>query len=363
MGDPILSSDDDYVEEWLGQFAIAAVVPAFRVEKEIAEVLRSLPAYVRHVIVVNDASPDGTRAVVDKEAAVDDRVVLLNHETNQGVGGAMVTGFRKALELRAQVVVKIDGDGQMSPLDLPRLLVPLVRGEADYTKGNRFRDFRALRRMPSLRRLGNIGLSFLAKAATGYWTCFDPTNGFVAVRAEVLRQLPLEKIDRTYFFETSMLGQLYLLGAKVRDVALPARYGQETSNLSIRKVLWQFPGRLFRCFARRLILKNYVYDFTMESIYLLFGLPTLLAGVLYGGSNWLAYAARGVGAPTGTVVISALLIILSFQMLLAAIAIDLEAVPAAPLCQGPLREDSTPARPRGARAKAVERGPLVCEPV
>jgi dolichol-phosphate mannosyltransferase len=322
----------------LASFGIAVVIPCYKVEKEIESVLRSIPLYVRYVIVVNDASPDSSREVIEMVAASDKRIVLLNHKTNQGVGGAMITGFRKALQLGAQVVVKIDGDGQMSIDDIPGLLLPLIRGEADYCKGNRFRDFLALRQMPWVRRAGNMALSFLVKAATGYWSCFDPTNGFVAVRGDVLAQIPLEKVHCTYFFETSMLSQLYLIGAVVRDVAVPARYGTEVSNLSIHKVLREFPIRLLGCFWRRIILKNYIYDFKMESILLLCGSPLLLAGLTFGGFNWIRYARSGRGAPTGTVVIPAMMIILGFQILLSAVGADLQSVPIEPICGGPLAE-------------------------
>lgn len=325
------------MESWLHNFAVVAVIPAYNVEREIEDVLTLLPSYLRHLIVVDDASKDRTGEIVERMALKDPRIILLRHEKNQGVGGAMVTGFSKALELEVQLIVKIDGDGQMCVDYLPELLLPLVKGEADYSKGNRFRDFQALREMPLVRRIGNMGLSFLTKAAVGYWNCFDPTNGFVAIRANILAQLPLEKIHRTYFFETSMLSQLYLLGAVIRDIPMPARYGTETSNLSISRVLIEFPKRLLACFGRRLILKNFIYDFTMESIFLLIGVPMLLAGVLYGGYNWIHYALKGVGAPTGTVVISAMLIILGFQILLAAVGIDLQAVPREPISREPLR--------------------------
>ncbi|RME89226.1 MAG: glycosyltransferase family 2 protein [Anaerolineae bacterium] len=317
--------------------AIAIVVPAYNVERHIAEVLRGLPGYVRHVIVVDDASKDGTAEVVAAVAARDRRVVLLRHTKNQGVGGAMVTGFRKALELGADVVVKIDGDGQMDPSYLPDLLTPLLLGEADYTKGNRFRDFQALRQMPWIRRLGNMALSFAAKAATGYWNCFDPTNGFLAIRSEVLRQLPLERIDHSYYFETSMLSYLYLVGACVRDVPIPARYGDETSNISIRRVLMTFPLKLLRTFLRRIVLKNYLYDFNMESVFLLAGLPLLLFGLIFGSYKWAYYAGLGIPAPTGTVMLPTLSVILGIQFLLSAISIDLQSVPTKPLSP-PLEE-------------------------
>ncbi|MGC8667526.1 MAG: glycosyltransferase family 2 protein [Chthonomonadales bacterium] len=317
-----------------GGWRIALVIPAYRVERHIADVLRSVPPWVRHVIVVDDASPDGTLGEVQRVAASDDRITILRHERNQGVGGAMVTGLQKALELGVHIAVKVDGDGQMDMEDLPRLLAPLITGRADYAKGNRFRDFKALRRMPPIRRMGNMALSFLAKAATGYWTCFDPTNGFVAIRSEVLAQVPSEKIHRSYFFEISMLAQLYLLGAVVKDVPMPARYGAEVSSLSIRRVLFEFPPRLVAAFVRRILLRHFVYDFNMASLYLLIGVPMCLVGALFGGYEWWNYAHAGIRAPTGTVMIPTLLVILGFQLLLSAAAFDLQSVPSDPLCAG-----------------------------
>ena len=327
--------------------SVAVVIPAYNVAREIAGVLHALPSFVRHVIVVDDGSQDGTSQAVARVAAQQPRITLLRHAENQGVGGAMATGFRCALRLGAQVVAKIDGDGQMSPDDLPALLAPLMRGEADYAKGNRFGDFQTLVKMPYLRRAGNMALSFFAKAATGYWNCFDPTNGFVAIRGEVLAQLPLDKIDRGYFFEHSMLSELYLIRAVVQDIFMPARYGSETSHLSISRVLHQFPRRLLRCLVRRLVLKNLIYDFSMESVYLLAGLPMLIGAVVYGGYHWYLSATTGIAAHTGTVVIPAMLIVVAFQMLLAAIELDLRAVPDRPICRA-VPTDSDPLDSPGA---------------
>ncbi len=317
----------------LRNFSIAAVIPAYRVADQIESVLRGLPDDLRHIIVVDDASPDETSALVSALAESDRRIVLVQHAHNQGVGGAMVSGFRKALELGAQVIVKIDGDGQMDPAYLPALVRPLIEGRADYAKGNRFRDLDALRHMPLMRRIGNLGLSFLTKAATGYWNCFDPTNGFFAIRAEILAELPLERIDRRYFFETSMLANLYLLDALVLDVPIPARYRGERSNLSVWRVLGEFPFKLLITFLRRILLKYYLYDFSMISVYLLTGLPLLLFGLIFGSIKWIQYAQRGVPAPTGTVILPTLALILGIQILLSAIEFDMNAAPKAPRCQ------------------------------
>jgi glycosyltransferase involved in cell wall biosynthesis len=280
---------------------------------------------------VDDASPDSTADLVSASAKSDDRILLVNHSSNQGVGGAMVTGYRQALELGAQIVVKIDGDGQMDVNHLPRLLQPLIEGRADYTKGNRFRDFKSLQQMPFIRRVGNMGLAFLAKAATGYWHTFDPTNGFNAIRSEVLAQLPLDKIDRTYYFETSMLANLYLIGAVVKDIPMPARYQGEVSSLLVHRILFEFPPKLFATFLRRLALKNFIYDFSMGSIYLLAGFPLLLFGLIFGIYKWIQYASRGVPAPTGTVMLPTLSVLLGIQLLLSAVEIDLRSVPTEPL--------------------------------
>ena len=321
---------------------LAAVVPAYNVGREIGGVLRSLPPLFTTIVVVNDGSTDDTGAVVDHYAALDPRIVAVHHERNGGVGAAMISGFRKAIDAGADVMVKIDGDGQMPLWLVPQLVEPLVRGEADYTKGNRFRDFATLRQMPVIRRIGNVALSFLAKAATGYWNLFDPTNGFVAVRADVLSQVPLRKIDRTYFFETSMLSHLYVLGATVKEVPMPAHYAGETSSLSIPRVLRQFPLRLFASFVRRIVLKNFVYDFNLESLNLACGIPLLLGGILYGGWKWIWYTAHQLPAPTGTVVLPAMAITLGVQLLLSAAHLDLSAVPTEPVNRGPIEPAPMP---------------------
>lgn len=314
----------------LRQFSIAVVIPAYRAADRIASVLEELPEYLCHIIVVDDASPDNTSSLVQACAERDRRIFLIKHEQNQGVGGAMVSGFQKALELGAQVVVKLDGDGQMDPAHIPVLVTPLLEGKADYAKGNRFRDFESLRLMPLVRRIGNLGLSFLTKAATGYWNCFDPTNGYFAIRAEILQQLPLGRIDQRYFFETSMLANLYLLDAFILDVPMPARYRGERSSMSIWRVLVEFPVKLCATLLRRLLLRYYLFDFSMVSVYLLTGMPLILFGLVFGSVKWIQYFKLGVPAPTGTVILPTLALILGIQILLSAIEIDMNSAPKSP---------------------------------
>ena len=315
---------------------VAAIVPAFNVARHIAHVIREMPPVVRTIIVVDDCSTDETSALVGRLADLESRVQLIRHERNIGVGGAMITGYRRALECGADIIVKIDGDGQMPMWMIPKLIEPLIDGSADYTKGNRFRDFDALRRMPAIRRFGNVVLSFMAKAATGYWNCFDPTNGFVAIRADVVSQLQLPRVDRSYYFETSMLANLYLLGAVVREVPMAAHYGDEVSSLSIPRIIRQFPRKLLTSLVRRVVLKNFVYDFNLESLHLSLGFPLLTAGILFGAYKWFWYGRHHLAAPTGTVMLAAILVLLGVQLLLSAMNLDLQAVPREPINSGPI---------------------------
>ncbi len=311
--------------------SVAVIIPAFRVEREIEKVIRSLPGFIQYIIVVDDASPDRTFEIVESLKIDEPRLVLLHHERNLGVGGAIVSGFRTALNLGAQIIVKFDGDGQMDAADIRDLITPLIQGKADYTKGNRFRDFIALRQMPFIRRIGNIALGFLSKAATGYWNIFDPTNGFIAIRSGVLGQLPLDRVACTYYFETSMLAELYLIGACVLDIPMPARYGDQASNLIIPRVLFEFPIRLAVTFFRRIFLKYYLYDFSMASIFLLSGVPLFIFGFIFGLIKWVHYASLNIPAPTGTVILPMMCVLLGIQFILSAIQIDLQSVPRIPL--------------------------------
>jgi dolichol-phosphate mannosyltransferase len=311
--------------------SLAVVIPAYRVEQEIEKVVRSIPNYVQYIIVVDDSSPDRTTEILDLLTRDEPRLVLVRHDINQGVGGAMVSGFRKAIDLGAQIVIKIDGDGQMDPAYIQDLITPLIQGKADYCKGNRFRDFVALRQMPVIRRFGNIVLGFLTKVATGYWNIFDPTNGYLAIRTDVLAQLPLERIARNYYFETSMLSELYLIDAYVLDVPMPARYGNQPSSLVIYRIMFEFPFRLLITFFRRITLKYFLYDFSMVSIYLLSGIPLFLFGLIFGIIKWIKYASIMVPAPTGTVILPMLCVILGIQFILSAIQIDLQSLPRNPL--------------------------------
>jgi hypothetical protein len=249
----------------------------------------------------------------------------------------MRSGFQEALRRRLDVVVKMDGDDQMDPAHLAAFVEPLLDGDADVTKGNRYHGPSSLAAMPKVRVIGNAGLTFLVKAASGYWANFDPANGYVALRREVLERLRIDRLPSRYFFESGLLIELGMLRAVVRDVPIDARYGDEHSSLSIPRTLVGFPPRLVAGFAKRIFWRYFVYDFSAVSIFLLLGLPLFLFGTGLGVWLWHAYSERGEYAPAGPVMFAAMPIILGFQMILQAIVLDVGGVPRFPLCE-PLRE-------------------------
>ena len=310
---------------------ITVVIPAYNVEEQIAGVLISIPRFIHRIVVVLDAPTDLTPSVVEKIALSDDRIKVVRHEGNRGVGGAMVSGFQKALELGSTIIIKMDGDGQMDAGQLPGLLMPLLSGEADVSKGNRFHDFDALRKMPFIRLVGNLSLSFLIKAIVGYWKCFDPTNGYIAIREEILRKVNFSRLDPGYFFEISLLSQFYLVNAFVLDIPMPAIYGDEVSNLRVRRVLIDYPLKIMLTGFRRILFKYFLYDFSLISIYIAAGTLLGLFGLTFGITNWVKYANLGIGTPTGTIMIATVSVIMAFQLLLQALTLDYNASPSRPV--------------------------------
>ena len=310
-------------KDMYNQQKIAVAIPCYKVEQHLEQVVAGIPDFVDNILLVDDHSPDGTEALADRLAASDTRVVALHHTQNRGVGGAMKTAFGKALEMGVDVVVKLDGDGQMDP----SFIAPLIKAleDADFAKGNRLFDRQMLRRMPAVRRMGNMGVGFMVKAASGYWNVSDPVNGFFAIRTDTLRKMDLDRVADRYFFESSMLIEMHYAGARISEVPMPAIYADEQSNLSIGKTLYSFPPRLVAAWLRRLHLSYFVYDFNICSLYILVGLPSFLFGLIFGLCNWIHYASMSCPSPTGTIMVAVLTFILGFQMLLAAAQYDISA--------------------------------------
>lgn len=301
---------------------IAVAIPCYKVEQHLEQVVSGLPPLIDIILLVDDCSPDGTPALVDR-LADGSRIVAIHHPQNKGVGGAMKTAFRKAMEMEADVVVKLDGDGQMDA----SYIAPLVEAleGADFAKGNRLFNRQMLRRMPAIRRIGNMGVGFMVKAASGYWNVSDPVNGFFAIRTKTLRQMDLDRVADRYFFESSMLIEMHYTGARISEVNMPAIYGDEHSNLSVGKTFFSFPPRLIAAWLRRLHLSYFVYDFNICSLYILVGLPSFLFGLIFGLCEWIHYASISSPSPTGTIMVAVLTFILGFQMLLSAAQYDITA--------------------------------------
>ncbi|RJG15722.1 glycosyltransferase family 2 protein [Massilia cavernae] len=310
--------------------SIAVVIPSYRVTRHILGVIGGIGPEVTHVFVVDDCCPDKSGAFV-REHCKDPRVVVLEHEKNQGVGGAVMTGYQAAIAAGAAVIVKVDGDGQMDPRLIPSFIVPILAGEADYTKGNRFYDLEQLRTMPPLRLLGNAVLSLMSKVSSGYWDIFDPTNGFTAIHADAARHLPFEKISRRYFFETDMLFRLNTLHAVVVDVPMDAVYGDEVSNLKISRIVTEFLAKHFRNFFKRVFYNYYLRNMSLASIELPLGGAMLAFGTVYGLQAWLHSARLGTTTPAGTVMTAALPVLMGVQLILAFLAYDIASVPRRPI--------------------------------
>ena len=304
---------------------VAVAVPAYNEERLIASVIQTMPEFVDHIIVVNDCSTDGTFEAIQQ--AADARTIPLNSCTNQGVGGATVIAYQKALECGADIVVKMDGDGQMRPEFLDKLLDPVIEQDYNYSKGNRFLVPEFLPEMPKARLLGNVILTFMTKLASGYWNIFDPQNGYTAVRADALRTLNLPTLHKRFFFENDMLCQLNLHNARVKDVAMPAKYGAEVSHLRISQIMVTFPLLLFRRFLSRVAFKYIVRDFSPIALFLLLGTLMFSWGFFFGAYAWIRSILTDEFTSVGTVMLSVLPLILGFQLLLQAIVLDIGETP------------------------------------
>ena len=310
--------------------SVAVVIPCYREVDRIAAVISAIGQEVTRIIVVDDACPDHTGDHVRTQCP-DPRIEVIVHERNTGVGGATLTGYRRALEAGADIVVKLDGDGQMDPALIPALIEPIAEGDADYAKGNRFHQLDHITQMPALRIAGNLMLSFACKISSGYWNIFDPTNGYTAIHAKVAGRLPFEKISKGYFFESDMLFRLNLLRAVVTDIPMPARYGDERSGLKIGRVVIEFTAKHWINTLKRILYSYFLRDFNVASVELALGNVLFLFGVIFGALKWHESATSGGVTTAGTVFIAALPIILGSQMLIAFLDFDTRNIPDTPI--------------------------------
>ena len=306
--------------------SIAVVIPCYKVRKHILEVLGQIGPSVSKIYVIDDACPEKTGELVRSQCD-DPRVSVIQNKKNLGVGGAVMVGYEAAINDQATVIIKIDGDGQMDPTLIEDFISPILAGDADYTKGNRFYNLEKISDMPLIRLIGNSGLSFITKISSGYWDIFDPVNGYTAIHKDVLTKLPLRKISNRYFFESDMLCRLNLLKAVVIDIPMSSSYGNEKSNLKISKVFFEFTFKHIKNFFTRLLFNYYLRDMSVASIELPLGIFLVVFGSVYGCYSWYHHAQLGVQTPVGTAVISAISIMIGIQFILAFLAFDIASVP------------------------------------
>lgn len=308
---------------------IAVVIPCYRVSRHILDVIARVGPEVWRIYVVDDKCPENTGDLVE-QTAPDARVRVIRNGVNRGVGGAVMAGYEAALREGADVMVKIDGDGQMDPALLPRFVAPILSGQADYTKGNRFFDLSSLRRMPPLRLFGNAVLSLMSKFSTGYWTLFDPTNGYTAIDARVASWLRFEALSERYFFETDMLFRLNTLRAVVMDIPMDAVYGEEQSSLRVSRILGDFLWRHLRNASKRIFYNYFLRDMSAASLELVVGLAFVGFGGTFGAQRWMESAQTGIATPLGTIMLAALPVLLGTQLLLGFVSYDVANVPTVP---------------------------------
>lgn len=305
---------------------IAVVIPCFRVSVHILGLINKIGNEVDHIYVVDDACPDSTGTLVI-ENCTDKRVKVIFHSINTGVGGAVITGYEHAIKDNVDIVVKIDGDGQMDPSLINNFISPILLGDCDYTKGNRFFELENLRSMPRIRIFGNSVLSFLTKFSSGYWDIFDPTNGYTAIHCSIISLLPVHKINKRFFFESDMLFRLNLIKAVVVDVPMVAKYENEKSNLKITKIA--IPFFILHCknISKRIFYNYYLRDLSLASFELPFGISLMVFAIFFGSYNWVHSSLNNESTPNGTLTIIALSFLTGLQLILAFVGHDIASIP------------------------------------
>lgn len=305
---------------------IAVVLPCYKSRGQVLDVIARLPDFVDVIVVVDDACPEKTGELVT-DRFKDARLIVVTHPVNQGVGGAMVSGYQAAIGAGADIAVKVDSDGQMDPGLMMLFIAPIAEGRADYTKGNRFFELESLRDMPRVRLFGNAALSLVNKFSSGYWDIMDPTNGYTAVHTKVLRRMPLAKIAKRYFFESDMLFRLGTMRAVVLDIPMDAVYANEKSNLRVSNVLIDFPGKYLTRFLKRIFYAYLLRDFNAGSVQLLLGMLLLVSGGTFGVLQWMQSLITGIPATSGTVMLAAMPVLLGGHLLVGALNYDITSVP------------------------------------
>ena len=303
---------------------VCVVVPAYNEEALIARTVTTMPDFVDHVVVVDDASRDGTAKVLER-LADGQRVISIRHPVNRGVGAAIATGYVWCRDHDIDVAVVMAGDGQMDPADLPALLDPVVEGRTDYAKGNRLVTGEAWKKIPKVRYLGNSALTFMTKLASGYWHVTDSQSGYTALNKHALKMLPLDEIYPRYGMPNDFLVTCNIYGLRVSDVPVAPVYGRgEKSGIRVSRVVFTLSFLMTRLFLRRMVQKYVIRDFHPLVLFYLFGVLLLLFDVPLVVRLFTYWAAHG-RIPAINALTIVLCTVLGFQSLLFAMLFDMEA--------------------------------------
>lgn len=302
---------------------ISVVIPVYNVGETIINLLNKIPDYVDKIYLIDDCCPLGTGKIANKSTIDSSILSIIFNEKNLGVGGAVKVGYEKSLLDNIDVVVKIDGDNQMDPGEIDKLISPILSRNIDYCKGNRFLDMLEIENYPSIRFYGNIFLSFMSKLSSGYWDIYDPVNGFTAIKSDILKKLDLKKIDNGYYFESDMLFNLYLLRGKVKDIPVSIKYFKNSiQNMNIMKESFNFffknLNRMFKRLKKTYLLNN----FSVGSFFVLSFLVNFFLTITYGGYNYFYYLFLTKFAPTGVVLLSSIFLLLTILSLMIFLIID-----------------------------------------
>lgn len=304
---------------------VSCIIPTYRASATILSVVADALLFADSVIVVDDCCPERSGEVVRKLYGDDPRVHVVSRERNGGVGAATKDGIAKAIEIGADIIVKLDADGQMDP----SYIADIRRIFSDdpgtvLVKGNRFFDESVLEAMPKVRFAGNAILSILAKCASGYWNAIDPTNGYLAFNATLLKVLPWQHFADTYFFEMSVIAELGLKRLPIVELEMPTIYTGATSSLSIKRVMLEFPPKLARLILRRILIQYFLFDLNLGSIYIMTGLALTLFGATFAGYEWAESVITRIPRSTGTVMLAVLPFLMGFQLILNALMYDVQ---------------------------------------
>jgi dolichol-phosphate mannosyltransferase len=312
---------------------VAVVIPCYKVTKSLKNLIDGVGEEVTSIYCVDDKCPDESWKVAEVIASKDSRVHVIRRKQNGGVGAAVISGYEAALKSDAEIIIKIDGDGQMDPNLIPSFIKPICENRADFIKGNRFYDLKSISGMPFARVFGNSMLSFINKLSSGYWNLFDPNNGFTAIHAKVLRLIPMEKLNKRFFYEADLIFRLSLVRAVVKNIPMDAVYENEKSNLSILNIMLTFPYLHLNRIFKRIFYNYFLRNFNIASLYLILGVILSVFGFWYGIDSWVELSSNGLSASPGTVMLAAMPIIIGNTYLVGFLAYDMQDIPTEPLHQ------------------------------